>query len=272
MKSQHRHELKTNELAEWIANFPDWLQKNRRMIIYVCILLVVVIAYYFWFRYRSSTVAVSEKVAFTALVGQIPEAKALVVQAAAQNPPTDKAYMMLDLGTKLKNMAEQTKNAELAALALIKRAEVLRAELLYRLEPPRQEEIAKQTDEAKTSYTRAAELAASDPSLLAKARFGIGLCEEELGNFQQAREIYKQIADDPAFKSTVTAAQAKMRLQTMADYETKVAFAPAPKAAPTQPQIQVEQPAAATPPVQLFQTPANVQAAPTARDTNAYTK
>jgi len=270
MKSQHRHELKTNELAEWIANFPDWLKQNRRMIIYVSALIIVVIGYYFWFRYRSSTVAINEKTAFTALVDQIPRTKAIVVRASAGN--TDNAYLMLDLAKKLRNMADQTKNNELAALALIKSAELIRGELLYRIEPPRQEEIKRQINDAEESYTRAAELAASDPALLAKAKFGLGLCQEELGNFQQARDTYGQVAGDPTFKGTVTAAQAKMRLETMADYQKKVAFAPAPKVAPSQPQVQFEQPAElVAPPIELFQTPPAGQAVGTTPDTNAST-
>ncbi len=33
MKSEHRHELKTNELAEWIANFPTWAKENAKVLI-----------------------------------------------------------------------------------------------------------------------------------------------------------------------------------------------------------------------------------------------
>ena len=28
MKSDHRHELKTNELAEWLGNLPEWTKEN----------------------------------------------------------------------------------------------------------------------------------------------------------------------------------------------------------------------------------------------------
>jgi len=270
MKSQHRHELKTNELAEWMANFPDWLKQNRRMIIYVSVLIIVVMLYYFWFRYRSSTVAINEKAAFTALIDQIPRTKALVVRASASN--TDNAFLMLDLAKKLRNMADQTKNNELAALALIKSAELIRGELLYRIEPPRQDEVAKQIALAKEAYDQVIQRAASDASLLAKAKFGLGLCEEELGNFQQAREIYEQVAEDPAFKGTVAVAQAQTRLDTMSDYRSKVAFAPAPVVAPTQPEIQLDLGAQPTAPVApLFPETAAEQPAPATPDTNAAT-
>ena len=33
MRSDHRHELKTNELADWIAHFPEWANKNRTSLV-----------------------------------------------------------------------------------------------------------------------------------------------------------------------------------------------------------------------------------------------
>ncbi len=29
MKAEHRHELKTNELADWIVHFPQWFKENQ---------------------------------------------------------------------------------------------------------------------------------------------------------------------------------------------------------------------------------------------------
>ena len=52
MKSEHRHELKTNELAEWLVNFPQWTKKNAKTIIYVCVLTIVVASLYFYKRYQ----------------------------------------------------------------------------------------------------------------------------------------------------------------------------------------------------------------------------
>ncbi|MBA7624503.1 hypothetical protein ES703_31912 [subsurface metagenome] len=43
MKSKHRHDLKTNELAEWIGNLPQWARENHRTIIYVSVVAVLVI-------------------------------------------------------------------------------------------------------------------------------------------------------------------------------------------------------------------------------------
>jgi hypothetical protein len=76
------------------------------------------------------------------------------------------------------------------------------------------------------------EKASSNPPLRAAAKFGIGLCEEELGNFDKARQIYGEIADDPDFEGTVTVEQAKLRLDTMDEYAADITFKPAPKPKP----------------------------------------
>jgi hypothetical protein len=127
----------------------------------------------------------------------------------------------------------------MAALALIKRAEALRAELHYGT--VEEKYLTSQTNLAKTSYTQALEKCSTDPSLAAAAKFGLGLCAEELGNFEQARQIYSDITANADFEGTVAVAQANRRLETMADYERKVVFKPAPKpVAPSQPVIQIK--------------------------------
>ena len=52
MKAEHRHELKTNELAEWIANLPQWASDNLGMIILVFLVVVLLPAgaYTYWHR------------------------------------------------------------------------------------------------------------------------------------------------------------------------------------------------------------------------------
>ena len=117
----------------------------------------------------------------------------------------------------------------MAALALIKRAEALRAELHYG--NVEEEYLINQTNLAKASYTEALEKCPTNPSLAASAKFGLGLCEEELGNFEQARAIYQDIAGNPDFENTLAQTRAKRRLETMSDFQQKIAFKPAPKPA-----------------------------------------
>ena len=95
---------------------------------------------------------------------------------------------------------------------------------------------------AKASYEKAIEKAGGDPTLTAKAKYGLGLCEEELGNFTEAEKIYQEIVSDKNLEGTVGYAEARHRLAIMSDYEQPVTFKPAPK--PPEPA-----PAAIVPPV-----------------------
>jgi tetratricopeptide (TPR) repeat protein len=233
MKAEHRHELKTNELAQWIANLPQWAKENTTTIIYVSVLVAVVAGLYFWKVYEKRIVSSREQLEFTNLVSEISQGKTQILQAQAQG--VDTSYTLIQAADTLQNIAKNVKNEQMAALALIKEAEILRMELHYRLGNIREQDLTDQINRAKDSYMKAIEKSSTNPSLTAIAKFGLGLCEEELGNSEQARQIYSEIAENADFESTVAAAQAKQRLLTMADYQQPVVLKPSPKQTPVAP-------------------------------------
>ena len=130
----------------------------------------------------------------------------------------------------------------MAALAFIKQAEALRTELHYRLGTVTDQDVTERINHAKQIYTKAAEKSSSSPSLTAAAKFGLGLCEEELGNFKKAEQIYHGITTKPDFKGTVASVQAKRRLETIDEYKQKIVFKSASEPTSTeliQPEIQL---------------------------------
>ena len=232
MKSEHRHELKTNELADWIAHLPQWARENQRMIIYVSVVTVLVMASYIWHRYQKDVVGVRRTSQLTNLITQIPQGKLRILEAQAQG--LDIAYMLIQNAEELETVAEELKDNHMSALALIKRAEALRTELHYRLGAVSEQDIISQIALARESYNKAIAKAPANPSLMAMANFGLGLCEEEVGNFEQAKQIYNNVATNPDFEGTVAAVQAQQRLEKMDDYREKVAFRSAPRPEPTE--------------------------------------
>ncbi|MBN1359448.1 MAG: hypothetical protein JW993_02600 [Sedimentisphaerales bacterium] len=238
MKADHRHELKTNELAEWIGNLPQWAQENRTTLMAVGAVVVVALGVYFVRFYRRDSALERQQVHLTNLVTQLPNELERVAAGLAQG--SDQSMSLVPLARDLGDFAENTPNREMAAVALIKRAEALRAELHYRLEGASREEIARQIASAQQSYREALERAGSVPALAAAAQFGLGLCEEELGNFEQAREIYTRVANEKDYSGTTAQAAAAHRLTTMDDYRTIVVFKPAPPkpVTPTTPTLQ----------------------------------
>jgi len=232
MKSEHRHELKTNELADWIVHLPQWARENQRMIIYASVVTVLVIASYIWHRYQKDIVAVRRTSQLTNLITQIPQGKLRILEAQARG--LDIAYMLIQNADELEATAEQLKDNQMSALALIKRAEALRTELHYRLGTVSEQDIISQIALARESYNKAIAKAPANPSLMAMANFGLGLCEEEVGNFEQAKQIYKNVAANSDFAGTVAAVQAKRRLEKADDYRQKVTFRPAPRPEPAE--------------------------------------
>ena len=241
MKSEHRHELKTNELAEWIGNLPQWARKNLKEIIYVSVLVVAVAGAYFYHRYQKDVVSVREKAKLTNIISGLSQTKMRIIQAQTQG--ADISYMLLQIAQSLQVTAQDSKDDLTAALALIKQAEALRAELYYRLETATAEEKESQIGRALAVYNTALLRASASPSLTAIAKLGLGLCEEELGNYEQAQQIYRDIVEDPAFEGTTAVASAKLRLETMGDYTHEIVFMPPPEPETSLgPQIQAANP------------------------------
>ena len=226
MKSDHRHELKTNELADWLSHLPEWTKENLVTIVIVAVLTVAAGALYGWRLYNKNVVQVQEQTEFTNLLNQISSGKMQILQGR-QSQGRDWSFVLLQPANSLQNFAQKTKHKQMAALALIKRAEALRAELHYG--NVEEQYLINQTNLAKASYAEALDKCPANPSLAATAKFGMGLCEEELGNFEQARQIFQDVAGNSDFESTLATIRAKRRLEIMADYQQKIVFKPAPE-------------------------------------------
>jgi tetratricopeptide (TPR) repeat protein len=226
MKSEHRHELKTNELAEWLANFPHWFKENLNKILYVSVGIVVfvVITGYLW--YTKNVQKAGQMTEFTSVVLAIPQQKIQIINDQMRG--RDSSYVLLQSANELELIAQNAKEDGLAALAYIKNAELIRTELHYRPRAISQEEKRQQINKAKKSYAQAIERSAFIPSLRANAQYGLGLCEEELGNFAEAKKIYEDIINAVEFEGTTGAVQAKLRLEEMDNYQQQIAFQPKP--------------------------------------------
>ena len=231
MKSDHRHELKTNELAEWIANFPQWARDNGKIIISVSVVAVLVIGSALWYWRKTKVESVQQQLEFTNLIAKLPQNKMQILME--QSSGMDTSFKLIQTAVALETVAGGAEDDQMAALALIKRAEALRAGVHYRQETVSQADLLTAIDGAKIAYIDAISKAATNPSLMAMAKFGLGLCEEEIGNFDGAEQIYRDlIIKNSDFEGTTTVARAQWRLETMADYRKKIVFKPAPKPIP----------------------------------------
>ncbi len=228
MKAEYRHELKTNELAAWLMNFPQWVKDNLKMIIYFAVVIVLAAGAYFWNNYQKNIVQKNEKLRFTALVVELARNKQQCIAGQAQN--ADYSYTLIQTSNKLQEFANSTKNKDMAALALVKGAEALRTELHYHPGLMDKQYWIDQTAKAKSFYEQGF-AKSQDISIKAQSLLGQGLCEEELGNYENAAQIYTKIKDDASFAGTAASAAAAQRLILMDEFKDAIVFVSAPRPA-----------------------------------------
>jgi tetratricopeptide (TPR) repeat protein len=227
MKAEERHELKTNELAQWILSLPQLIKENLQIIIYVSAAAVLILAAVFYYLYQKNVTAIKSEENLTRQISTLAQSKSQIVQSQSQG--IDLSYNLIQNADELEVASQNIKSATAAAFALIKRGEALRMELHYRPTVVSKETLTNQINLAKASYEKAIYKAGGEPTLTAKAKYALGLCEEELGNFKEAEKIYHQITGDKNLEDTVGYAEARHRLAIMSDYEQPVTFKPAPK-------------------------------------------
>ena len=230
MKAEHRHELKTNELAEWLNELPEWATENLRTIIVVCVVVVAAAGSFFYIRYQKDALLTDQRIKLTTLVTRLEQAKRDVFAAHQQG--ADSSYELLKLATDIKNMADRCKDNALAALGYIKYAEAIRAELHYQPKMLGERDVIDPINKAKTAYNMAIERAPGSAELMATAKFGLGLCEEELGNVAKAKELYNEVSTTAAYSGIAVSVAARQRLETVGEYQQKVVFKPARTATP----------------------------------------
>jgi hypothetical protein len=231
MRAEHRHELKTNELAAWIANLPQWARDNRNTIIYVSVAAVVIIGAVGWYWYNKNVQSSQKQYELTYLLSRLPSDKIQILQAEG----VDLSFRLNQVANRLRELADRADDPQMTALALIEEAKARRTALHYQQRPVAGPELETIINQVKGSYNRALTLADGNRTLKAAAEFGLGLCEEELGDLETAKQIYNDIVENSIYDGTVAAAQANIRLKTMDDYQAPVYFVKSPPKPPPTP-------------------------------------
>ena len=223
MKPEHRHELKTNELAQFISDFPKWCKENTKMIAYVLIVCVLV-AGSAYLKYNKNSQSLANRTKISNLASSLSLAK---LQLATSKSEIDQSATLLQIADEL-GIAASKVTGDNAAFALIKQAEAIRSQLHYRDQQPDAATIKNQCERAIHICQQAADIAKS-ATFKAMAIFSTGLCQEELGDFDSAKKSYNSIIENDTFLSTVSFKQAKLRLDIMDNYKDAVTFLPAPE-------------------------------------------
>lgn len=193
MKAKQRHELHTNELAEWIEDSVDKLAPYARLIGAIAV-AVGILAIVYWYigasERRAKTEASNQLIAALQAVDTRQE-----LQVTITNHPGTQPAMLAEL-----LLAEQS---------------LTRGDNLLYVDKPRGRDLILQAVDA----FRSAGDATSDVTIKAWSKFGLGRAYESLGDLKRAKdELERAIADDP---DGAIAVQARKHIDTLAQQSTK---------------------------------------------------
>ncbi len=242
MDAEHRHELKTNELADWIGHFPDFCRENAKTIIGAGLIIIAVVVFFYGRGVRARSRFEQEAQAIS-LIERLDFNKLMTIQGQREN--TAVAGSIRLSAKSLEMAATEAKSPHVAALLLIKQGDALRTDLHYRAQEVDADVVGNQIKDAREAYDKALGLAEGNNTLVAMANFGMGMCAEEIGDYIQAEKIYNSIIADADFAGTVLPRQAQDRLDNMEDNKMRFIFvaAPLPKPEVVKPEdIKIELP------------------------------
>ena len=238
MKSERRHELATNELADWITHLPKWFAENRSTVIIGAVVAVALIAYTIFYYSRGDSAVDAQQAQISGMLERVKFQKDTVLQGRSEGMDASNAFFTL--AGSLESAAGTAENQNLAALAMIKRAEALRSELQYRDEPAEVDVVQSQTTQAMGIYVSAAE-AAESATIIGMAKYGQAVCLEDMGKFDEAAAIYIELATDEKYDGTIHKNRAAKRLEILPEIKNKVVFVKVePKPVPVEAPVVVE--------------------------------
>ena len=197
MDSQHRHELKENDLADFLLNFRQWwAQHGKKTLIMIVVIAVVVTLW----RLRSATAEVRHEQAWSNLAASSGPDAFLAIAAEADN-------------ATLRNLA-RVRGADLWALkATLPQAELTTIQMLDQAEETYQEVI-------------------SDPQaplvLRLNAMLGLAAVGETRGDWDKTDQWYDRVIEQAGGLYPAHRAEAESRRVLVEQLKKPLTFAPEP--------------------------------------------
>ncbi|MHC4552603.1 MAG: YfgM family protein [Planctomycetota bacterium] len=223
MDSEHRHELKSNELADILTHLPEFCKKNSNVIIGVALIVIGLVTWPMFNKMGKQKV-IAQQSQVSDAIQQLSQSVGAALQETATD--ADLETILLNAQTLTDDVAK-TDNPNLAALAYIKSGQAYRTYLHLAKENLDAAAIEEKVQKAEEAYNKALEKA-DIATVKAMAQLGLGLCAEERGQTAQAANIYKAIVADESYAATAIPAQAQIRLDGLDENAETFTFAPAP--------------------------------------------
>lgn len=204
MKSERRHELEQNTLdAELAATWAFLKKHGNRILTVVLIVLAVVVGWVYWNR-RAEADRMETRLQYDRLL------------AESRSGSADEEAVLAGF----RDLAAQDEVDWIAANALL---ELARMNATRALVMPDAEARQSARQQARDDYQQVVtRFGDSQPLAAATARLGLGKLAEGRGDFDEAREYYKLVAETPDLAGYPVAELAKQALSRSSRFRTAV--------------------------------------------------
>ena len=240
MKAKDRHRLKTNELAQTLGNMLDYIRKHgNRILTIVVIALVVVVGGGLLLKSWSKGQQSQQKLLYaqlreTSIMLEASMQQAVAaLQAQATADPTQPLPTPIALpydveanSQALGNLAQQAQGSAVGRTALLHQAEVIRSTLFFSDQDLSLNQKQQLYTQVTDIYNRILQQYPEETWVVGVAQMGLALIAEDMGQWDQAQQIYEEIiADaDGIFAGTVFPLQAQRRLNIRDDISSLIEF------------------------------------------------
>ena len=234
MKSEERHKLKSNELADSLKELSEFFNRHSSKLLAGVIAILVLAAAVLWTQKNE---AASQYERIYLLQSLIAQSNQLQYRAAQQtrvqseeNTTEGFLYNVEPQAGLLAELAQMETGSPVGITALLQQAQNLRSQLLYSdkaMSEQKQLELNRRTE---IIYQRVINECPKQAVVAATARFGLALLAENRGQWDQAKQIYETITDDKEgqLAGTTLPLHAQKRLDLLDGINQPIVFPEAP--------------------------------------------
>lgn len=244
MKSERRHELETNQLAQSLANLPEMMRLYGSRIL-LAVTLVILVAVFVYTRISSSRAAAVEAVNTLAYsrerLASLRHFEPLALNAPEDRRDTFRSYVQ-DVNDALDVVVRNTDDPKLLAEALVARGDLNWLIATYPELPEATTRPALQLHDnrqaplniAFESYSNVLNAYPNQDMPVLSARFGLAAIAENRGDWDTARSHYQAVADNDRFPESFRA-EARNRIEQLDEVSQPILVVDALPAAPDAP-------------------------------------